>query len=89
MIRLTVARVRRCSSSQPLFWSSVRSDDLAGYACLAAATVIFCIGNITTSRRRLAAAAGVAIVVIAVKLWSMTERLRRRSSAACHAKRSV
>lgn len=30
-------------------------NDLAGYACLAAATVIFCIGNITTSRRRLPA----------------------------------
>jgi len=42
-------------------------NDINGYACLAAATIVFCIGNISTSGRRIAAAAAVAIVVCAVK----------------------
>jgi len=42
-------------------------NDLASYACLAVATLILCIGNMNTSRRRLAAAAAVAIVLSVVK----------------------
>lgn len=42
-------------------------NDFAGYACLAAAIVIFWIGDVTRSRRRFAAAVAVAILVIAIK----------------------
>ncbi|MGA2289156.1 hypothetical protein [Bradyrhizobium sp.] len=43
-------------------------NDITGYVCLAAATMVFCIANINTSRRRLAAAAAVAIVACAIQL---------------------
>jgi hypothetical protein len=42
-------------------------NDIAGYGCLAAAAIVFCIGTINASPRRLAAAAVVVIVVSAVK----------------------